>query len=105
MIDDALRYKKHKEENQKQGCYHKWFTVLKDHYPELTRTTKTAAAARVKLEAQQTKRARSDHPAVNPPKTESPLLLIKEAKEMLDNGVLTQPEFGKIKAIQIAKMG
>jgi hypothetical protein len=52
----------------------------------------------------QTRRARSDHSAVNP-QTESPLSVIKEAKGMLDNGVLTQPEFDKIKKMQIAKMG
>jgi len=52
----------------------------------------------------QTRRARSDHSAVNP-QIESPLSVIKEAKVMLDNGVLTQPEFDKIKKMQIAKMG
>ena len=31
--------------------------------------------------------------------------MIKEAKVMLDNGVLTQPEFENIKKVQIAKMG
>jgi hypothetical protein len=42
---------------------------------------------------------------VNPPETETPWSVIKEAKVMLDEGALSQPEFDAIKEKQIAKMG